>query len=98
MPMGIDKHFEIQKKLHELFKRNILDKNVDNTMSTVKRFVFKGGLSKAVAKMKPNSDDTPTVSPYNSDIDKKINNLSTEEINKLQKLGWNISHLKKTFF
>ena len=92
--MGKDKHFEIQKELQESFRSNIPDNNFDNTMATVKRLVFKGNLSKAVIKMKQNPNETPTVFPSSSDIDKKINKLSTAEIDNLKKLGWRNSGLK----
>ena len=44
--------------------------------------------------MKQNPNATPTVSPSSSEIDKKINKLSTSEIDKLKKLGWRNSGLK----
>ena len=97
-PMGRDKHLEIQKERQESFAKNINDTNIDRTMSTVKRLVFKGNLSKAVVKMKQNPNATPTVSPSSSEIDKKINKLSTSEIDKLKKLGWRNSGLKKSSF
>ena len=64
-------------------------------MSTVRRLGYKGNLSKAMDKMKQNPDDTPTVSPSDTDIDKKINNLSTKEIKKLQKDSWKNLGIKK---
>ena len=96
--MGKDKHFEIQKELQESFRSNIPDNNFDNTMATLKRLVFKDYLSKAVIKMKQNPNETPTVFPSSSDIDKKINKLSTAEIDNLKKLGWRNSGLKKSSF